>query len=85
MDVESEDAIMAAIEGLARSQANKTVVVISHRLASATGADQIAVLSHGSVKETGTHTELVARKSVYAALWTAQQELENLGCEEATR
>lgn len=85
VDVESEDAIMAAIEGLARSQADKTVVVISHRLASVTGADQIAVLSHGSVKETGTHAELVARKGAYAALWTAQQELENLGSEEATR
>lgn len=85
VDVGSEDAIMAAIEGLARSQADKTVVVISHRLANVTGADQIAVLSHGSVKETGTHAELVARKGVYAALWTAQQELENLDCEEATR
>lgn len=85
VDVESEDAIMAAIEGLARSRADKTVIVISHRLASVTGADQIAVLSHGSVKETGTHAELVARKGAYAALWTAQQELENLGCEEATR
>ena len=85
VDVESEDAIMAAIEGLARSRADKTVIVISHRLANVTGADQIAVLSHGSVKETGTHAELVARKGVYAALWTAQQELENLGCEEATR
>lgn len=85
VDVESEDAIMAAIEGLARSQADKTVIVISHRLANVTGADQIAVLSHGSVKETGTHAELVARKDAYAALWTAQQELENLGCEEATR
>lgn len=85
VDVESEDAIMAAIEGLARSQADKTVIVISHRLASVTDADQIAVLSHGSVKETGTHAELVALKGAYAALWTAQQELENLGCEEATR
>lgn len=85
VDVESEDAIMAAIEGLARSRADKTVIVISHRLASVTGADQIAVLSHGSVKETGTHAELVARKGAYAALWTAQQELENLGCEEETR
>lgn len=85
VDVESEDAIMAAIEGLARSQADKTVIVISHRLANVTGADQIAVLSHGSVKETGTHAELVTRKDAYAALWTAQQELENLGREEATR
>ncbi|WP_417057893.1 ABC transporter ATP-binding protein/permease [Enorma massiliensis] len=85
VDVESEDAIMAAIEGLARNQADKTVIVISHRLANVTRADQIAVLADGTVAETGTHAELVARKGVYAALWTAQQELENLGCEETTR
>lgn len=83
VDVESEDAIMAAIEDLARRRADRTVVVISHRLASVAGADRIAVLADGVVAETGTHAELVGRAGVYAGLWRAQRELEELDAEEA--
>lgn len=83
VDVESEDAIMAAIEDLARRRADRTVVVISHRLASVAGTDRIAVLADGAVAETGTHAELVGRAGVYAGLWRAQRELEELDAEEA--
>lgn len=83
VDVESEDAIMAAIEDLARRRVDRTVVVISHRLASVAGADRIAVLADGAVAETGTHAELVGRAGVYAELWRAQRELEELDAEEA--
>ena len=83
VDVESEDAIMAAIEDLARRRADRTVVVISHRLASVAGADRIAVLADGAVAETGTHAELVGRAGTYAGLWRAQRELEELDAEEA--
>lgn len=83
VDVESEDAIMAAIAELARARADRTVLLISHRLASVVSADQIVVLSDGAVAESGTHDELVARGGVYAALWGAQQELESLGVEGA--
>ena len=83
VDVESEDAIMAAITELARARADRTVLLISHRLASVVGADQIVVLADGAVAESGTHDELVARGGTYAALWGAQQELESLGAEGA--
>ena len=83
VDVESEDAIMAAIAELARARADRTVLLISHRLASVVSADQIVVLSDGAVAESGTHDELVARGGTYAALWGAQQELESLGVEGA--
>nr|WP_075576207.1 ABC transporter ATP-binding protein/permease [Olsenella timonensis] len=83
VDVESEDAIMAAITELARARADRTVLLISHRLASVAGADQIVVLADGAVAESGTHDELVACGGAYAALWGAQQELESLGVEGA--
>lgn len=83
VDVESEDAIMAAITELARARADRTVILISHRLASVAGADQIVVLADGAVAESGTHDELVARGGAYATLWWAQQELESLGAKGA--
>lgn len=83
VDVESEDAIMAAITELARARADRTVLLISHRLASVAGADQIVVLADGAVAESGTHDELVARGGAYATLWRAQQELESLGAKGA--
>ena len=42
---------------------NKTVVIIAHRLSTVQNADQIVVLSKGSVVEQGTHLELINRKS----------------------
>ncbi len=76
IDVESEDAIVAAIEELSRT---KTVLVIAHRLASIARASRIYVLRDGAVAEAGTHDELVARGAAYAELWRAQRELERFG------
>ena len=74
IDVESENDIMAQIHGLAK---NKTVILISHRLANVTGADNIYVLDKGNVVETGNHNTLLAQNRTYAKLWNAQQKLEN--------
>lgn len=74
IDVESENDIMAQIHQLAKS---KTVILISHRLANVVDADNIYVLDGGSVVESGSHQALVGRGGAYAALWNAQQELEN--------
>ena len=74
IDVESENEIMAQIHALAKT---KTVILISHRLANVTGADNIYVLDKGSVAESGSHTALLAKNGAYAKLWNAQQELEN--------
>ena len=76
IDVESENDIMAEIYRLAKE---KTILLISHRLANVTGSDNIYVLEQGNVAECGTHKELLAKKGVYERLWSAQWNLENYG------
>ena len=74
IDVESEDAIMTQIHQLAKT---RTVILISHRLANVTHADQILVFDKGSLVERGTHHELLSTSGTYSRLWSAQQNLEN--------
>ena len=74
IDVESENDIMAQIHTLAKT---KTVILISHRLANVTGADNIYVLENGHVVESGTHASLLANNASYATLFMRQQELEH--------
>ena len=76
IDVESENDIMKEIYALAKE---KTVILISHRLANVVGADCIYVMEQGNVVESGTHVELLDKKGTYAKLWSAQQSLENYG------
>ena len=78
IDVESENDIMQEIYTLAKT---KTVILISHRLANVTRADQIYVLDRGNLVGHGTHRELLADNPHYAALWNAQLELDNVGKE----
>ncbi len=76
IDVESENDIMREIHALA---GQKTVILISHRLANVTASDNIYVMEAGNVVESGGHEELLARGGVYAKLWETQQSLENYG------
>ncbi len=76
IDVESENDIMAGIHRLA---GRKTVILISHRLANVTKADNIYVLDHGHLAGQGTHEALLAQGGLYADLWNRQQALENYG------
>ena len=76
IDVESENDIMKEIHALAKE---KTVILISHRLANVVDADNIYVMEQGDVVENGTHRELLEKKGVYEKLWSAQQSLENYG------
>ncbi|MGW6462169.1 ABC transporter ATP-binding protein/permease, partial [Streptomyces sp. NPDC055078] len=62
-------AVQQAIDALV---AEKTVLVIAHRLSTVTGADQILVIDDGRVAERGTHEELLVAKGRYAAMWSAQ-------------
>lgn len=78
IDVESENDIMKEIYRLA---AEKTVILISHRLANVVHADNIYVFEHGELKESGTHEVLLNNNSVYEQLWNVQQKLENFGKE----
>ena len=76
IDVESENRIMEVVRGFARE---KTVLLISHRLANVTAADEIFVLQAGTagIAERGTHQELMQRQGYYCTLYEAQQELES--------
>ena len=74
IDVESENEIMDQIRDLARE---KTVILISHRLANVVDADRIYVMDRGRVVQSGTHSELLHRDGQYRTLFCAQQELEH--------
>ncbi|HVX32272.1 MAG TPA: metal ABC transporter permease, partial [Solirubrobacterales bacterium] len=55
--------------------AERTTVVIAHRLQTARTADRIVLLDAGRVAEVGTHAELLARGGRYAAMWQAFEAL----------
>ncbi|EPS8492181.1 lipid A ABC transporter ATP-binding protein/permease MsbA [Yersinia enterocolitica] len=65
LDTESERAIQAALDEL---QKNRTSLVIAHRLSTIEKADEILVIEDGRIVERGMHTELLAKKGVYAQL-----------------
>ncbi|MGB2312000.1 MAG: ABC transporter ATP-binding protein, partial [Flavobacteriaceae bacterium] len=65
LDTGSEKMVQAALENLMK---NRTSLVIAHRLSTIQKADLIVVLNQGKIVETGTHKELLAKKSVYKNL-----------------
>jgi len=69
VDNETEAAIQRS---LARVSADRTTIVIAHRLSTVRHAHCIHVLEAGQVIETGTHEELVQAGGLYAALWRVQ-------------
>ncbi|MGJ0908614.1 ABC transporter ATP-binding protein/permease [Clostridium botulinum] len=76
IDVESEEKIWQAIYKLSKE---KTILVISHRLANVKNADKIYVLDKGKVVENGNHIDLYEQGSYYYDMLTKQQALEGLG------
>ena len=73
IDVDSEAIIMKNIKEMSE---NKSVIVISHRLANVVPADNIYFMQDGQVKESGSHAYLMERKGEYAELFNAQKQLE---------
>ena len=69
LDSRTEKEIQTSLNDVSK---NQTTLVIAHRLSTIIDADQIIVLSEGKVIETGTHTELRAKKGVYAGMWDRQ-------------
>ena len=75
IDVESEEIILQFIQ---QFKQQKTIVMISHRLANAVNADCINVLDQGKLIEQGTHEILMAKQGVYAEMFQQQKDLEQI-------
>ncbi|NWG73950.1 MAG: ATP-binding cassette domain-containing protein [Rubrivivax sp.] len=69
LDAESERMVQAALEA---AMADRTTIVIAHRLATVQRADRIVVMDGGRIVDTGTHAELVERGGLYARLAAMQ-------------
>ena len=69
LDAVNEQAVRHALD---RLKADRTTVVIAHRLSTVRDADLIVVLDAGRVVETGTHDALLARNGLYARLVSRQ-------------
>ncbi len=78
VDAKTEEAILDTI---ARHAQKCTLVLVTHRIAAAERCDSVLVLDEGRVLERGTHAELLANKSLYAAFaaeQSAERELQDL-------
>ncbi|MBK9170476.1 MAG: ATP-binding cassette domain-containing protein [Bryobacterales bacterium] len=69
LDTESERLVQAALGNL---MADRTVIVVAHRLSTIRRADQIVVIEGGEVREIGRHEELVRRGGIYQRLHDLQ-------------
>ncbi|GAA0818450.1 ABC transporter ATP-binding protein/permease [Clostridium tertium] len=75
IDVESEEAIWESIYDLS---IEKTILVISHRLANVRGAKNIYVMNKGMLCEEGTHKDLMGLNGYYHSMVEKQNELEDI-------
>jgi subfamily B ATP-binding cassette protein MsbA len=73
LDSESESMIQDALKSL---RAGRTTFVIAHRLSTIRSSDQIMVLEHGEIVESGTHEQLLDRGGRYRQLYDKQYRFE---------
>ncbi|KAH8429403.1 ABC transporter ATP-binding protein [Aspergillus melleus] len=69
LDPHAEAIVQKALDS---ASANRTTIVIAHKLATIRNADNIVVMSKGKIMEQGRHEELVSRNGIYATLVEAQ-------------
>ncbi|MEO8686031.1 MAG: ABC transporter ATP-binding protein/permease [Devosia sp.] len=71
LDTKTERNIQSALDIVS---ANRTTVVIAHRLSTVINADEILVLRDGQVAERGNHVVLLQKAGLYAQMWDRQRE-----------
>lgn len=76
LDSKTEREIQVSLDQVS---ADRTTLVIAHRLSTVVGADEILVLDAGQIVERGRHAELLALDGRYAQMWRRQQEAAERG------
>jgi ATP-binding cassette, subfamily B, heavy metal transporter len=71
LDTKTEREIQTSLEEVS---AQRTTLMIAHRLSTVVHADEILVLDGGRIVERGDHAKLLTEGGVYAAMWQRQQE-----------
>jgi ATP-binding cassette subfamily B protein len=71
LDSQTEQEIQ---QNLREVSADRTTLVIAHRLSTVVEADEILVLDAGRIVERGTHRDLLQQAGLYADMWARQQE-----------
>lgn len=61
------------LDSLRKLSSSRTAIYIAHRLSTVAGLDNIIVLDHGRIVETGAHDVLIDRDGIYADMWARQQ------------
>ena len=79
LDTRTEREIETALRTVS---ADRTTLVIAHRLSTVVDADEILVLQDGQVAERGTHAGLLAQDGLYARMWALQAEQQAIDVEE---
>ena len=72
LDTETERLVQDALDRLSEG---RTTIAIAHRLSTVRDADQIVVLDHGRIAESGTHEQLIGAGGRYAALARRDAEI----------
>jgi len=80
LDTHTEREIQSALE---RVSADRTTLVIAHRLSTVVNADEIIVLDGGVIIERGRHDDLLAQGGAYATLWQRQQAAARRAAQDA--
>ena len=82
LDAANELLVQQALEKL---MAERTTIIIAHRLATVQKADRIVVINEGRIVASGSHTQLLVASPLYARLAELQFRAANVAQEEAPR
>ena len=75
LDPKSEKRI---VENLLEKRGSKTLIIISHRLSSISGADNILVIENGRLTQEGKHAKLIQEKGLYKEMWEKQKRYQSM-------